>query len=116
MKKVNYLGFMGLISLLGLIGIFTPNRGFIGFFGFLAYLRYFTVIPDELFKQHTLKAASSGFFSWLAVTTISIPVTLLLGIDNALSIVFVAGFVSAIFVFSVVLVYCEIKEQRGCDQ
>lgn len=114
----NKLGYLGLLSLIGLLGI-TGNYYFFGFFGFIAYFRYYKVIPDELFKENVRKAATPSFFVSITVTALTSAYIALLknatvqDVATSLAIGLTINFALPIFVFTVILVYLEIREEAG---
>ena len=113
MAKLNKLGLLSLLALIGIFGLVTPNKGFIGFFGFLGYLPYFRVVPDEKFIGMVHMAGSAGFFGGIAVTALSILITILF-YDIATPVyAFAAGFAGSVVVFSVTLQILEYRERRG---
>lgn len=117
-KKINKLGFMRLLGLLGVGGLMAGQNEYVGFLGFFGYVAYFNVIPDELFRTNVNTAASSGFFSGLAVTVFLIMLNLFIGDNSLQALALALGFSTALVVFSFVLVYRVYKEERGakiCD-
>lgn len=112
--KHNYLGFLSLLSLIGVLGIVTTNKDFLGFWGFAYYVRYFFVIPDEMFQQNIKQAASIGFFSGVATTSILVVGSILLPQIIIKEIALVSNFVVSVICFTFALVWLELKEMRGC--
>jgi hypothetical protein len=115
-KKINYLGFLSLLSLISILGYFTDNAGLYGFLGFLYYLRYFAVIPDELFKLNVRKAATAA---WLSELILFVPLIytsyFIFDPSKALRIAFGLSFAFAIFIFTIVMLISEYRENAGID-
>lgn len=112
--KINKLGFLSLFALLGLLGLIMDKSGFLGFFGFAYYIRYFFVTPDEMFMLNIRKAASIGFFSGIAVTTIAVALRTLLPSLITSNMAAASCYVISMFCFTIALLILEFKEQREC--
>lgn len=111
-KQINYLGFVSLLSLLALLG-FGGNRGFFGFLGFLAYARYFSILPDELFMENLRKSCTAAAMAQLmSLLPLVFGFYMFMG-DKGTGFAFGAAFVVFLIVFSVVLVYYELKESKA---
>jgi hypothetical protein len=76
--KINKLGFLSLFAFLGILGLIMDKKGIPGLLGFAYFFRYFFVTPYEMFMQNVRRAASIGFFSGVAVTTIAVALPTLL--------------------------------------
>lgn len=111
--KINKLGFLSLFALLGILGLLTDKKGLLGLLGFVYYFRYFFVTPDEMFMQNVRRAASIGFFSGAVVTIIAIALRTLLPSLIASNVALAACYVVSMFIFTLVLAWLEVKEQRG---
>lgn len=112
-KKLNKLGFLGFLGLIGLIGFFTDNNGFYGFFGFFSFFYYFNVIPDELFKQNLMRAATPAFFLNLLTVSIILFISVPAKNIDLLAGGMAISFGGSIMIFSGMLAYIEIKENMG---
>jgi len=106
----NKLGYLSLLAVLGVLGFLSDNKAYLGFLGFLYYIRYFFVIPDELFKANVQKAATPAFFTGLASSTVTIMLKALLNNDTLLAVGMGLGMALSIFVFTVILLVCELRE------
>jgi len=106
----NKLGYLSLLAVLGILGIFSDNKAYLGFWGFLYYIRYFFVIPDELFKANVQKAATPAFFTGLASSAVTIVLRALMNNDALLAVGMGLGMALSLFVFSVILIVCELRE------
>ncbi|HOV69169.1 MAG TPA: DUF3796 domain-containing protein [Clostridia bacterium] len=109
----NKLGYLSLLAILGILGFLTDNKAYLAFFSFLYYIRYFFVIPDELFKTNVQKAATPAFFTGLASSAVTIVLRALSGNDALLAVGMGLGMALSIFVFTVILLVCEIRESGG---
>lgn len=114
MKKRNALGWMGFVSLLAILGFLTENKGYFGFLGFVYYFRYFKVVADELFLENIQKSATIAFFCGLIATLLLIPIKIFIATELGSEVVFAAGFVVSLLIFTMQLTYREYKEQSGC--
>ncbi len=112
MMKINKLGFLSCLALLGILGLFKEHRGMMGFFGFAYYIRYFFVIPDEMFLLNVRQAASIGFFTGSAVTSLAIIIRILFPAILTSNMVLASCYIVSMFIFTLVLTSLEIKEQR----
>jgi len=112
-KMKNKLGYLSLLAILGILGFLTDNKAYLAFFSFLYYIRYFFVIPDELFKTNVQKAATPAFFTGLASSAVTIVLRALSGNDALLAVGMGLGMALSIFVFTVILLVCEIRESGG---
>jgi hypothetical protein len=101
---------------LGFLGLFTAQRGYLGFFGFLYYIRYFFVIPDELFRENVQKAATPAFFIGLTACAAAIGARTLLNDPGLTLMGFGIAMALSIFVFTVILIRCEIRESSEGEQ
>ena len=111
-KQINYLGFVSLLSLLALLG-FGGNRGFFGFLGFLAYAKYFTVLPDELFMENLRKSCTvASMAQLLSLLPLMFGFYMFMG-NKGIGAAFAMAFVVFLIVFSVILVYYELKESKA---
>ncbi|GEA13850.1 hypothetical protein E308F_00900 [Moorella sp. E308F] len=106
----NKLGYLSLLAVLGTLGFLTDNKAYLGFWGFLYYIRYFFVIPDELFKANVQKAATPAFFTGLASSAVTIMLRVLMNNDALPTLGMGLGMALSIFVFTVILMVCEIRE------
>lgn len=113
-KRINYLGFLSFLALIAVLGYCTENTGLYGFLGFLYYIRYFRVIPDELFRQNTQKAAT---VAWISELLILVPLMFICNAvydpSKAIRTAFGLSFAVAIFIFTIVLMILEYKESAG---
>ncbi len=106
----NKLGYLSLLAVLGILGFLSDNKGYLGFLGFLYYIRYFFVIPDELFKANVQKAATPAFFTWIALSAVTIALRTLISDDALLAVGMGIGMAVSIFIFSIILIVCELRE------
>ena len=115
MKRKNKFGYLSLLGLLGLLGFFTDHHLLFMFFGYFGYAYYFNVIPDEMFKEHLLKASAISFFIVLilmAITIILVSITRNMEIVNwGLFLIFITGNVS----FALIHAIYEIREANGAS-
>ncbi len=113
MKVKNKFGFLSLLGLLGFFGLFTDHNLLFLFFGYFGYAYYFNVIPDEMFKEHLLKASSISF---LVMFLLMVSIIILVSITRNMDLVYFGFFISFIIgniVFTVVQAIYEIKESNG---
>ena len=114
--KINYLGFLSLLALIGILGWITDNPGLYGFFGFAYFLRYFWVIPDEFFQMHVQKAATYAFMAeMISLVPFMVVCTYLYSAKVAIRTAFGLSYAVTIFVFSIVLMVLEWREQKGAE-
>lgn len=114
--KVNYLGFLSLLALIAILGWTTDNPGLYGFFGFAYYLRYFWVIPDEFFQMNVQRAATCAFMAeMISLVPLMFVCTYLYGAGEAVRTAFGLSYAVTIFVFTIVLMVLEWREQKGAE-
>lgn len=109
----NKLGFLSLLGFLGIIGIITEDRTYLSFFAFFVFFRYFFVIPDELFRLNVRRAASPAFFTGVAVQAATVAVNAVTKDDSFLIAGLGMSFAVSMFVFIILLVIAEFKEQKN---
>jgi len=115
MRVKNKFGYLSLLGLLGFMGFLTDHHLLFGFFGYFGYAYYFTVLPDEMFKEHLLKASAISFYIVLLLMAITIIVaSLTTNMDFVywgLFLIFIIGNVS----FAVIHTFYEIRESHGAS-
>ncbi len=109
----NPLGYLGILGFVGIIGIITEERLFLAFFAFFVFFRYFFVIHDELFRQNVRKAAAPAFFTGAGIQAASVAVSVFTKDDPLLIAGLSLSFSISMFVFIILLVIAEFKEQRS---
>jgi len=113
MKKKNKFGYLSLLGLLGFLGFVTDHNLLFLFFGYFGYAYYFNVIPDEMFKEHLLKASAISFLVVLFVMATTI---ILISITRNMEFAhwgLFFSFVIANVSFAVIHAIYEIKESKG---
>lgn len=113
MKKKNKFGYLSLLGLLGFLGFFTDHSLLYLFFGYFGYAYYFNVIPDEMFKEHLLKASAISFLVVLILMVITI---ILVSITRNMEFAhwgLFLGFIIGNLSFTVLHAIYEIKESIG---
>lgn len=108
----NPLGYLGLLGFIGITGIVTDNKFFLAFFAFFVFFRYFFVIPDELFRQNVRRAATPAYFTGAAIQAVTVALTAFTKDESQLIAGLTLSFSIAMFVFIILLVIAEFKEQR----
>jgi len=112
-KKINPLGYLSLLGVLGFSGFITGLPALYMFFGYFGYAYYFRIIPDELFREHLLKAAAISFIlTLLAITLLIILASVTENMEFASTGLFVS-FILANISFAVIHTFYEIREGRG---
>lgn len=106
----NKLGYVGFLGLLGIAGFFAHNYVYFALFAFLYYLRYFWVIPDELFKENIRRAALPSFFTSMVLYAVTVALTAFRISTLIFVIGLVAGFMVPLILFTILLVFFEMKE------
>jgi hypothetical protein len=109
----NKLGFMGLLGFLGIIGIVTDNQLFLAFFAFFVFFRYFFVKPDELFKLNVRRAATPSFFIGVVIQVLIIAAGAFTDDLSYLVAGYSLSFIIPVFLFILLLVIYELREQRN---
>lgn len=109
----NPLGYLGIFGFVGIIGIITEYRLFLAFLSFFVFVRYFFVIPDELFRENVRRAATPAFFTGTAVQAASVAVSAFTKDESLLTAGLALSFSISMFVFIILHVIAEFKEQRS---
>ena len=109
----NKFGYLSLLGLLSFLGFVTDHNLLFLFFGYFGYAYYFNVIPDEMFKEHLLKASAISFFILLFTMMITIIlVTITRNMEFAHWGLFL-GFIIGNLTFAFIHAIYEIKESNG---
>jgi hypothetical protein len=115
-KKKNPFGYISILGLLGISGFVTGLPALFLFFGYFGYAYYFRIIPDEMFKEHLLKAAAMSFLlTLLSITVLIILVSITENMEFASTGLFIS-FIIANISFAVIHTFYEIREEHGLHE
>ncbi|MGE5485873.1 MAG: DUF3796 domain-containing protein [Ignavibacteriales bacterium] len=107
------LKYLGMLGFLGLLGLVTRNPGFYGFFGFFGFLGLRNRPSDERLEADITRAARNAFVASTVVFAATGAAGPWVRPDRLFTWAFAGGYALQLLVFTVSIVYYDIKGNVG---